>query len=512
MSKEWSAGYVKDVDYTFGYYHEMNPLHAQLALLNMGIAFPKIESACELGFGQGMSVNFHGAGMDVSWHGNDFNPAQTSFANELAEVSGAAVELSDAAFSEFCQNSSLPDFDYICLHGIWSWISDANRKTLVDFAKKKLRVGGVLYISYNTLPGWANFAPMRHLMTQHASIVGSEDSGIVSRIDGAINFAKSMLDSKPIFAQANPQVIERMSLLENQNRDYLAHEYFNKDWDPMYYSTVADWLESAKLSFACSAHYMDHIDSVNLTEPQIEVLSTITDPNLDQSVRDFMTNQQFRRDYWVKGKRNLTPLERLEALQKIRLLLVKPVSDFKLKAEGARGEAVLDDKVYNPILKVLSDHKPKTIKQLQDALASSGMGFSKLIQAIMVLASGGTIVPINSDETAARAKKRTSKLNTFLMQKARSSGQISYLASPLSGTGVSVTRFQQLFLLSMQSGKTNTKEWVDFAWETLKLQGQGLIKDGKTLQTDEENKGELLKLANELVESKLPILRALQIV
>jgi len=44
----------------------------------------------------------------------------------------------------------LPDFDYIGLHGIWSWISDENRQVIVDFIRKKLKVGGVLYISYNT--------------------------------------------------------------------------------------------------------------------------------------------------------------------------------------------------------------------------------------------------------------------------------------------------------------------------------------------------------------------------
>jgi len=51
---------------------------------------------------------------------------------------------------------------------------------IVDFIRQKLKVGGVLYISYNTLPGWAAFAPMRHLMTEHAEIIGAEGTGIVS--------------------------------------------------------------------------------------------------------------------------------------------------------------------------------------------------------------------------------------------------------------------------------------------------------------------------------------------
>jgi SAM-dependent methyltransferase len=66
--------------------------------------------------------------------------------------------LFDESFAEFASRD-LPEFDYIGLHGIWSWISDENRAVIVDFIRRKLKVGGVLYISYNTLPGWAPLPP-----------------------------------------------------------------------------------------------------------------------------------------------------------------------------------------------------------------------------------------------------------------------------------------------------------------------------------------------------------------
>ena len=163
---DWTAGYVADIGYTFGYYTELNPLRLRLAFLNAGLAVSDSGAACELGFGQGMSANLHAAASVTQWHGTDFNPSQAGFAQELASVSGAVAQLHDDAFADFCARPGLPDFDYIGLHGIWSWISDANRAVIVDFVRRKLKVGGVLYISYNTLPGWATFAPMRHLLTQ----------------------------------------------------------------------------------------------------------------------------------------------------------------------------------------------------------------------------------------------------------------------------------------------------------------------------------------------------------
>ena len=101
------------------------------------------------------------------WWGTDFNPAQAGFAQELAVASGAGARLFDESFAEFCHRADLPDFDYIGLHGIWSWISDPNRAVIVDFVRRKLKVGGVLYMSYNTYPGWAPMLPLQHLSLIH---------------------------------------------------------------------------------------------------------------------------------------------------------------------------------------------------------------------------------------------------------------------------------------------------------------------------------------------------------
>ena len=247
---DWTAGYVADIAYTYGYYQELNPLRIQLAFLNAGLVAPEVGVACELGFGQGLSVNVHAAASVTTWWGTDFNPAQAAFAQELAQVSGAGAQVFDQAFADFAQRPDLPDFDYIGLHGIWSWISDENRQVIVDFIRRKLKVGGVLYISYNTLPGWAAFAPMRHLMTEHAEVLGAEGRGIVSRIDGALDFAEKLWETEPRFAQANPLMGERIKTLKTQNRHYLAHEYFNRDWHPMHFATMAQWLEPAKVSYA----------------------------------------------------------------------------------------------------------------------------------------------------------------------------------------------------------------------------------------------------------------------
>lgn len=224
-----------------------------------------------------MSINLHAAASVTGWQGTDFNPAQAGYAQQLAAASGAKVDLYDESFAEFCNRPDLPQFDFIVLHGIWSWISDENRHVIVDFLRRKLKVGGVLYISYNTQPGWAAMAPLRDL-AEHAELMGAPGSGILPRVDSALTFADKLLASGAQYGSANPQVAARLELLKGQDRSYLAHEYFNTHWLPMSFSKMRDWLDQAKLTYACSANYIHHVDLLNLSAEQQKVLADIPDP------------------------------------------------------------------------------------------------------------------------------------------------------------------------------------------------------------------------------------------
>jgi SAM-dependent methyltransferase len=503
----WSNGYIADIGYTYGYYHALNPLRANLALLHARIALPESGTACELGYGQGISANIHAAASATRWYGTDFNPGQAGFARQLAEHLADGPALYDQSFAEFCNRSDLPDFDYIGLHGIWSWISDDNRAVIVDFVRRKLKVGGLLYISYNTQPGWAAMVPMRDLMTQHASVMTAPGAGIVAKVDGALAFADKLMASNPLYARANPGVAERMKKLGGQNRQYLAHEYFNRDWLPMSFADMAGWLVDAKLDYACSASYPELVPELNLTSEQRALLDEIPDPVFRESVFDFMINQQFRRDYWIKGRRQLQPLEYAEQLRAQRMIMCMARDDVTLTIAGAVGEGALSAEIYNPILDLMSDHKARTIGQMQQALRS--ITLPQLHQACMLLVEKNVLGAALDEQEAAARRPETDKLNRALIQRAHYTAEIPFLASPALGGGIPVHRFQQLFIAAQAQGQTRPGEWVEYAWHVLKSQGQSIIKDGKTLEGDDANMAELNRQAAEFHDKHLTPLRAL---
>ena len=509
---DWTDGYRADIDYTYGYYSELNPLRAELALLAAGIAPPQTAIACELGFGQGLSLNMHAAASGAEWFGTDFNPSQAAFAQHLAKASGAKLSVFDEAFEQFCNRADLPDFDYIGVHGIWSWISDHNRKVMTDFVRRKLKVGGVLYLSYNTMPGWAAMVPVRHILSQHAEVMAAPGRGISSRIEAALEFSDKLLALNPAYARLNPAITERLKKIKSQNRHYVAHEYFNQEWQPMAFADLAGWLEPAKLSYACSANPLDNVDAVNLTRDAQAFLKDIPDPMFRETTRDFIVNQQFRRDYWMKGVRRLPMLEQAEALRRLRLILLTPRADVTLKAPGAMGEATMSETIYPAILDVLADHKAHSVADIEKAVKSKSVTLPQLIEAVMVLTGKGDAVLVQDEKAAAAARKTSHALNKHLTGMARGSATIGYLASPLIGGGAAVERLHQLFLLAIAGGATAPADWAKAAWVLLGNQGQRVMKDGKALEGDAANLAEIDARAKDFAQKRLPLLKTLMVV
>lgn len=508
---DWTSGYVADIGYTFSYHAELNPLRGRLAFLNAGLAFPQIRTACDLGFGQGMSVNIHAAAAPVAWYGTDFIPDHAVFARDLAEASGA--QLLDEAFADYCRRPDLPDFDFIGLHGTWSWISAENRAVIVDFLRRKLKVGGVFYVGYNTLPGWAPMMPMRHLLTRHAETMSAPGLGTAGRIDASLAFMGQLLATHPAFGAATPQAADTFAQMTRQNRNYLAHEYYNRDWMPVHFAEMADSLSAARLSYACSAGWFDHVDDISLTPGQQSLLRELPDPLFRQSVRDFMVNRQFRRDYWVKGARRLSESDRRDRIRELGVILVTPRDRVSLRLAGkspsADGGTALREEVYAPILDMLADHRPKTLGELEQAVKGREIGLEAVVETVIVLAGKGDVATVQDEAAIAAARPSSDRLNRLLMQRARGTKDLDTLASPVTGGGVEVNRFEQMFLAARAEGRTLPAEWAACAWEVLSGLGETLVLGDEVLRTAQDNMAELTLQARSLAERRLPILQAL---
>lgn len=508
----WSEGYVNDINYTHGYYEELNPHRITIPFLMAGVAIPSMINACELGFGQGISVNMHAAASKTQWFATDFNPSQAHFAQHLAEKAGTLQEkilISDQGFSEFCQREDLPDFDFIGLHGIWSWISDENRHIIVDFLHRKLKVGGVLYISYNTLPGWSAPSPIRHLLVEHNQKMASAARNRAENAKDAVQFSEDVFNLSQGLIQGTPYLKERIAGLKNMSPNYLAHEYLNKDWHPMYFAQVETWLESAKLSYVCSTNYLDDFAPCLYDEEQKAFLDKIDNPSFEQTIKDYFVNKQFRRDYWVKGKRTLTTKERVDIWKKQRVMLLIRREDFNTQIVNYRTTQVLTE-LFDPVLDLLADGKIHAVEHLYQQL-NEILTDEQLFSILAVLYAKNDLILCQAQQEVVNAYPACQMMNRYLLEYAQSSQDITHLVSPLSGGGIVFSYIERLFLFAHIQG-IEPDYWQAVVWQILKDQRQLLIKDEKVLSTDEENLAEITRQKNEFLNYRFGLAKRLMVI
>jgi hypothetical protein len=507
-----TEGYHAGVDYNYEYHAELNPLRLNLALLNVDLVAPVTSTACELGFGQGLAMNLHAAASTTQWFGTDFNPAHAVFAKELASASGAAASFFDQSFAEFCSRPDLPDFDFIGLHGVFSWISDQNRSTIVDFINRKLKVGGVLYVSYNTLSGHAAFMPMQELLTRYVELHGASGHTLLSSMDRALEFGAKVLAASPLCTQANPQLANELKTISGFNRTYVAHEYINRAWTPMSFSRLAEWLAPTKLTYACTARWFDTIDEWNLAVEQQALLNEIPDIKLRETVRNLMMNRRLRKDYWIKGARRITPQEKLEGFRRQRVVLAVPRSDVSVEAQAILGNFSPPKSVYEPILDALADHRPRTLGQIEQAVNDKGINLSLIMTVVLALVETGALFPVQDDTVIKAARTQTDKLNAFLCDSARYRVTQSVLVSPLIGAGiVDVGRVVQFFWHAMSLGKKQPSDLAAHASQIFRAEGMTILKEEKLYAPPDGNLTALTAAATIFTEKMVPVLKALQI-
>lgn len=508
-----SEGYYSDLEYTSGYFHELGPAHLRLCGLLAGVdcAVPDAPTYLELGFGQGVSLNIHAAANEGDFRGVDINPAHVAHARQVAAVHGGAVTLSDESFATLAARDDLPDFDVIVMHGIWSWVSEANRRVIVDLARRRLKPGGVLYLSYNCQPGWASRAPVRHLLRLGHGMTPASDAP-EARIEASLDFLEDVAAADSLFFAENRPAASHTAGLRKVSRPYLGHEYLGEHWHVPYFSDVAEALAEAGLEFATSARLLDRRDTLRIPPAGLVLLHRQRSPIMRESVRDYLVNQQFRPDVFVKGGSRLAPADQAARLDAQPFVLICGLDEINFELVDAQGKEAMPESLYKPLVLALAadDFRPKTPPELMAAPGLEKIRRSDLLDALVTLAGIGVLRPTQASGDAARA--RCLAYNQRVLDHALTGPHLHHLAAPAVGGGVLAPRSAQLFLRAWRAGARTTEDLALSVWEVFQQTNERAAREDKALVSREDNLAALEVMARRFLDQTLVLYRALEIV
>jgi hypothetical protein len=345
------------------------------------------------------------------------------------------------------------------------------------------------------MPGWAAKAPLRQLLAERHRGQGQPTP---AAIDEALAFARRMRDAGAAYFQVSPLIGMHLESIAGMSRNYLAHEYFNRDWSPSYHAEVASDLAAAKLTFAAPSALAEQIDHLSLGDKAQELLQEVADPAARETLRDYFVNRQFRRDIFVRGGRQLSAREREERLLATRVALVTPVLPAKVRFP--LGEVTLDPQTYGPIADSLAE-RPRPLAELLAQPRVAAVGPNAAFQAAVVLIASGHVAPALDAEGEEGRQASVARFNKAVLARVANGGGESTLASPVLGTGLPVPPVDRLFLAAEAANLPQPVEWL---LKTMTARSQQILKEGRPVASGDEARAELQLSHTEFRKYRMP--------
>ncbi|MBU6271677.1 MAG: class I SAM-dependent methyltransferase [Betaproteobacteria bacterium] len=295
-------GYVLDEPYTARYFDLQSPARMRHSMRCAGFdpatpiqGFRYAELGCGNGATLAMLAALH---PDSSFLGIDLNPAHIAAATALAQSAG----LDNLMFlqADIAQACAMPwgAFDYITAHGVYAWVDAEVRDSLLRFIGRHLAPQGVAYVSYNALPGWSAKEPLWRLLDHH---IADLPGGSVARVGEGLRFLEFLRDAGvPYFAQ-NPAAGAHLEMLRAEDPRYVAHEFCNRHFAPLYCSTLFADARRQGLVFVAQAETQPNLPFERVPPACLDYLARIADFEEREVASSLLRNDGFRTDLYMRA-------------------------------------------------------------------------------------------------------------------------------------------------------------------------------------------------------------------
>ena len=195
----------------------------------------------------------------------------------------------------------LGTYDYIIAHGFYSWVDEETKDNFLRLCKEHLAENGILYMSYNTYPGWHKMDSVRALLQfankdidtlNHREKV-RHGKTVASKL-GAL-----MLEYDTVKAQQGPFLQSLRHTLQKQDC-YVGHDHLEPVNTPVYFHQCIDHMAEHGFAYLCDC-------DLNLSFPSVydETLRAKLqelaphDPLAREQYIDFMLNTAFRKSLFT---------------------------------------------------------------------------------------------------------------------------------------------------------------------------------------------------------------------
>lgn len=188
----------------------------------------------------------------ASFVGVDAASSQIEAANaRMSELQLSNVSFVAADFSEAAEHIA-GEFDFIIAHGVFSWVPDDVRDALLELCRKRLRPGGLLYLNYNSRPGWN----VRGLVRDFLLAQTARTTDLRTRAQEAKDYSARVASSLATDAHPYTQLIlNEFRFVCDKDISFIAHEYLAAHNQPYWRSEFLDIMRGYGLDYVADADF-----------------------------------------------------------------------------------------------------------------------------------------------------------------------------------------------------------------------------------------------------------------
>lgn len=518
---QWDHGYVTDVAYTTSAYQEPMPSWLAACSVLLGYRPPDLAAPfryADLGCGNGLSALIVAAtNPHAEVWGFDFNPTHIENARAMAAQARLTnVHFEDISFEALAHgiHGAGDAFDIMVSHGVLSWISLENRRHLTAIIGRRLRPGGLAYLSYNVSAGWSAVEPLRLLMRQLAEVDPRRTDQSTAEI---FQIMDQLRTGGAVFFRAYPGLEARLDQMKAQDPRYIAHEFLNRDWHPVMFAEVAEAMAETRTNYIGSATTMENLDAVSVPEGVLPVLARVTDPTARETIRDLASAKNFRRDLWRKGGEPLPIQEHLALLDAMTLVWTGKTAEADITFPGPIGTVTGQPEFYRPLLDAIRDG-PTTIARLRALPVLNGRQPGEFVQAALLLMGGGfahpgwapNVAPDAPQGGQPPARDSAARLNAAIVGRLRLGVDLHRLAAPLIGSSIAIDVMEGLVIGQLLDGGPREPEaLIEGVLNDVTRSGRSLMRDGQPLRDPAETRVRVGETVQGVLARRLPLLRCL---
>lgn len=273
----------------------INNLEARARLMGLQPAPAANAKVLELGCSMGGNIITQALYYpDAEFAGIDLSGRQVAQGNAIIEKMGLKnVRLEEKDILTI--DESFGKFDYIIVHGIWSWVPDAVKDKIFSICRNNLTEQGIAYISYNVYPGWKRQEQLREIMYFAGRDVLEEPLEARTRkgLDALKALAEILENDKGLDGGGKLPAIQKIL---NHNFYYIAHEYMEAFNDPIYVNGFIEWANRHRLAYIGDTDL--HVSFVSwMAEHTRERILALAggDYIAKEFYSDILSDRQFRR-------------------------------------------------------------------------------------------------------------------------------------------------------------------------------------------------------------------------